>query len=139
MGSKKIVHASEHERPDVAEARAEWRRMQSELQGRLILLDETGARTDMTRRHAWADIGTRALGRAPGEHWKTTTFLAGLTAGGLIAPFVLDGPTDRAAFTEYLRQVLGPEHRAGDVIFLDNLPGHKGEDTAKLVEVHGAS
>jgi len=84
----------------VAEARAEWRRMQPDLQGRLIFLDETGPTTDMTRRPDWSDVGTRALGRAPGGHWKTTTFLAGLTAEGLIAPFVLDGPIDRAAFTE---------------------------------------
>lgn len=122
----------------MAEARAEWRRMQPDLQGRLIFLDETGARTDMTRRHAWSDVGTRALGRAPGGHWKTTTFLAGLTAEGLIAPFVLDGPMDRAAFTEYVRQVLVPELRAGDVVILDNLPGHKGEEAAALVEACGA-
>ena len=122
----------------MAEARAEWRRMQPDLQGRLIFLDETGARTDMTRRHAWSDVGTRALGRAPGGHWKTTTFLAGLTAEGLIAPFVLDGPMDRAAFTEYVRQVLVPELRAGDVVILDNLPGHKGEEAAELVEACGA-
>ena len=92
----------------------------------------------MTRRHAWADIGTRAFGRAPGGHWKTTTFLAGLTAEGLIAPFVLDGPMDRAAFTEYVRQVLLPELRPGDIVILDNLPGHKGEEAAKLVEACGA-
>lgn len=122
----------------MAEARAEWRRMQPDLQGRLIFLDETGARTDMTRRHAWADIGARALGRAPGGHWKTTTFLAGLTAEGLIAPFVLDGPMDRVAFTEYVRQVLVPELRPGDVVILDNLPGHKGEEAARLVHACGA-
>lgn len=92
----------------------------------------------MTRRHAWAPVGERALGRAPGGHWKTTTFLAGLTAGGLIAPFVLDGPMDRAAFTEYVRQVLAPELQPGDVVILDNLPGHKGQEAAELVEVYGA-
>jgi len=127
----------------VAEARAAWRAAQGELQakheGRLIFLDETGARTDMTRRHAWAPIGERALGRAPGGHWKTTTFLAGLTAGGLIAPFVLDGPMDRACFTEYVRQVLVPELRPGDIVILDNLPGHKGEEAAELVEACGAT
>lgn len=122
----------------MAEARAEWRRMQPDLSGRLIFLDETGARTDMTRRHAWADIGKRALGRAPCGHWKTTTFLAGLTSEGLIAPFVLDGPMDRAAFTAYVRQVLVPELRPGDVVILDNLPGHKGEEAAELVEACGA-
>jgi len=122
----------------VAEARAEWLRTQPDLEGRLIFLDETGARTDMTRRHAWAPIGERALGRAPGGHWKTTTFLAGLTANGLIAPFVLDGPMDRAAFTEYVRQVLGPKLKPGDIVILDNLPGHKGEEAAELIAERGA-
>ncbi len=126
----------------MAEARSDWRRAQPDLRpdlaGRLIFLDETGARTDMTRRHAWSDIGTRALGHAPGGHWKTTTFLAGLTVDGLIAPFVLDGPIDRETFTEYVRQVLVPELRAGDIVILDNLPGHKGEEAAELVEACGA-
>jgi transposase len=122
----------------VAEARTQWRKEQPDLEGRLIFLDETGARTDMVRRHAWADVGTRALGHAPGGHWKTTTFLAGLTAKGLIAPFVLDGPMDRAVFTEYVRQVLVPELKPGDIVILDNLPGHKGEEAAELVEAAGA-
>lgn len=123
----------------MAAARAEWRRRQPDLVGRLIFLDETGARTDMTRRQAWADIGKRALGRAPGGHWKTTTFLAGLTTAGLIAPFVLDGPMDRAAFTEYVRQVLLPELRPGDIVILDNLPGHKGDEAAELIAARGAT
>jgi transposase len=122
----------------VAEAREQWRKGQPELQSRLIFLDETGARTDMVRRHAWAPVGERALGHAPGGHWKTTTFLAGLTAEGLIAPFVIDGPMDRAIFTEYVRQVLAPELRAGDIVILDNLPGHKGEEAAELIAGCGA-
>jgi transposase len=92
----------------------------------------------MTRRHAWAPVGERALGRAPGGHWKTTTFLAGLTAKGLIAPFVLDGPMDRAAFTAYVSQVLAPELQPGDIVILDNLPGHKGNEAAEMIEAAGA-
>ena len=92
----------------------------------------------MVRRHAWAPVGERALGHAPGGHWKTTTFLAGLTDQGLIAPFVVDGPMDRAIFTEYVRQVLVPELRPGDIVILDNLPGHKGEEAAELIARCGA-
>jgi hypothetical protein len=117
----------------VAARRAAWRQAQPELVGRLIFLDETGARTDMTRRHAWAAVGTRARGRAPGGHWKTTTFLAGLTRQGLIAPFVLDGAMNQAIFTEYVRQMLAPKLEPGDLVILDNLPGHKGEEAAELI------
>jgi transposase len=132
------VRASEQDRPDVAERRAAWREAQSELTGRLIFLDETGARTDMTRRHAWAAVGARARGHAPAGHWKTTTFLAGLTSEGLLAPLVLDGPMNRAIFTQYVRQMLVPELRPGDIVILDNLPGHKGAEAAELIQASGA-
>ena len=122
----------------MAARRAAWRQAQPELVGRLIFLDETGARTDMTRRHAWAAVGTRARGRAPGGHWKTTTFLAGLTRQGLIAPFVLDGAMNQAIFTEYVRQMLAPKLEPGDLVILDNLPGHKGEEAAELIRARGA-
>jgi len=45
---------------------------------------------------------------------------------------------DRAVFTEYVRQVLVPELKPGDIVILDNLPGHKGEEAAELVEACGA-
>src|SRR5678815_5582939 len=77
--SKKTVRASEQDRPDVAERREVWRSVQKRLDGRLIFLDETWTTTAMTRRYAWADVGARAFGHAPNGHWKTTTFLAGLT------------------------------------------------------------
>ena len=37
----------------------------------------------------------------PHGHWKTSTFVAGLTPGGMIAPFVLDGPINRLVFEIY--------------------------------------
>ena len=73
------VHTSEQDRPHVAERREAWRQMQKSFGGRLIFLDETFTTTAMTRRHAWTDVGARAIGHAPNGHWKTTTFLAGLT------------------------------------------------------------
>ena len=48
----------------------------------------------------------------PHGHWKTTTFVAGLTLRGMVAPFVLDGAINRDAFETYVEQVLVPELQA---------------------------
>ncbi|RXH04037.1 IS630 family transposase, partial [Bradyrhizobium guangzhouense] len=136
---KKTVHASEQDRPDVVERRQAWRCAQTSLGGRLIFLDETWTTTAMTRRYAWADVGTRALGHAPHGHWKTTTFLAGLTCKGLIAPFVLDGPINAECFFAYVEQILVPALREGDTVILDNLSSHKNEAARRLIADAGAS
>ena len=122
----------------MAERRAAWRKAQPEFKGRLIFLDETWTTTCMTRRYAWSAVGSRALGHAPNGHWKTTTFLAGLTGEGLIAPFVLDGPINAECFLAYVEQVLAPELREGDVVFLDNLSSHKAEEAANIITRAGA-
>jgi hypothetical protein len=122
------VRASEQNRPDVAERREAWQRAQKSLGGRLIFLDETWTTTAMTRRYAWADVGARAIGHAPNGHWKSTTFLAGLTCEGLIAPFVLDGPINAECFFAYVEQILVPALREGDTVILDNLSSHKNEE-----------
>jgi transposase len=132
------VRASEQDRPDVAERRQAWRGAQKSLGGRLIFLDETWTSTAMTRRYAWADIGTRAIGHAPNGHWKTTTFLAGLTREGLIAPFVLDGPINAECFLAYVEQILLPVLHEGDTVILDNLSSHKNQAAARLITAAGA-
>jgi transposase len=132
------VHASEQDRPDVAERRQAWRHAQKSLGGRLIFLDETWTTTAMTRRYAWADVGARAIGHAPNGPWKTTTFLAGLTCEGLIAPFVLDGPINAEAFFAYVEQILVPALREGDVVILDNLSSYKSDEAARLIADAGA-
>ena len=135
---KKTVRASEQDRPDVAERREVWRSVQKRLDGRLIFLDETWTTTAMTRRYAWADVGARAFGHAPNGHWKTTTFLAGLTCEGLIAPFVLEGPINAECFLAYVAQILVPVLRQGDTVILDNLSSHKNKEAERLIADAGA-
>ena len=56
-----------------------------------------------------------------------------------MAPFVLDGPINRAAFEAYGEKVLGPELRPGDGVILDNLSSHKGPRGRAQIEAAGAS
>jgi transposase len=79
----------------------------------------------MTRLFGYAPRGQRLLDWQPHGHWKTTTFLAGLTVDGFIAPLVQDGPMNSDSFVAYLDQVLSKETRKGDLVILDNLSSHK--------------
>ena len=137
---KKTAHAAEQDRPDVLRRRAAWFEDQLDLDpARLVFIDETWASTNMARRHGRAPRGRRLRVGVPHGPWKTTTFVAGLRTSGLIAPFVLDGPINRAAFETYVEKVLVPELRPGDVVVMDNLSSHKGPRVRALVEEAGGT
>jgi len=65
--------------------------------------------------------------------------VAGLRTSGVVAPFVLDGPINRAVFEAYVEKVLVPALWPGDVVILDNLSSHKGPRGRALIEAAGAS
>lgn len=104
----------------------------------LVFLDETGAKTNMTRRYARAKKGERALDYAPHGHWNTTTLVAGLTLQGAIAPMVLDGPMDRVCFETYVAQILIPTLAPGAIVVMDNLAAHKSPVIAQMLQAAGA-
>jgi hypothetical protein len=136
---KKTAHASEQDRPDILTRREAWFESQLDLDpARLVFIDETWASTNMARRYGRAFRGQRLRVGVPHGHWKTTTFIAGLRASGLVAPFVLDGPINRDAFETYVARVLVPELQEGDVVIMDNLSSHKGPRVREIIERAGA-
>jgi transposase len=92
----------------------------------------------MARRYGRCRRGERLRVSVPHGHWKTTTFIGALTLRGFIAPFVIDGPINRLAFETYVEKVLLPELRKGDVVVMDNLPGHKAPNVRQIIEAAGA-
>jgi transposase len=101
---------------------------------RLIFLDETWAKTNMTRLYGRSPRGMRLIGSAPYGHWQTTTFLAGLRHDGIVAPLVLDGPINGEVFLAWVEQGLKPELRAGDIVIADRLATHKRPAVRKAIE-----
>jgi len=66
---KKSLRAAEQDRPDVAAARAAWRESQPTLDpARLIFIDETWTKTNMTRHYGWAKVGHRLVDAVPHGH-----------------------------------------------------------------------
>ena len=137
---KKSAHAAEQDRPDVLRQRWVWFDGQLDLDpARLVFIDETWASTNMARTRGRAPRGKRLRASIPHGHWKTTTLVAGLRNTGMVAPMVLDGPINGAAFQAYVDQVLVPELKPGDVVVMDNLGSHKGADVRASIEAAGAS
>ncbi len=134
-----MLHAAEQHRPDVAERRAAWRLRQAGLDPeRLVFLDETWLKTNLTRPRGRAPLGARLVCHVPHAHWKTTTFLAGLRTSGLVAPLVVDGAINGDLFRRYLEQHLAPTLSAGDVVVMDNLNAHKVAGVREAIEAVGA-
>jgi transposase len=105
---------------------------------RLVFLDETWVKTNMTRARGRAPQGARLIAKVPHGHWKTTTFVAGLRTTGLIAPLVVDGAINGAVFQAYVEQQLAPRLRHGDIVVLDNLNVHKVAGARRAIEAAGA-
>ena len=106
---------------------------------RLVFLDETWAKTNMTRHYGRSRRGERLVGYAPYGHWKTTTFLAGLCHDGIVAPLVLDGPINGEAFLAWVVQFLAPTLQPGQIVIADRLGSHKVAGVREAIEARGAS
>jgi transposase len=92
----------------------------------------------MTRTRGWAPRGQRLLAKVPHGQWETTTFLAALRHDRIDAPCLFDGPINGERFLAYVRQMLVPTLKRGDVVVLDNLGSHKGKAVRQAIRTAGA-
>jgi transposase len=104
---------------------------------RLVFIDETSVKTNMMRLRGRSAVGERLFGMAPFGRWQTQTFIAGLTCDALIAPWVIGGAMDRAAFDIYVETQLAPALLPGTVVILDNLSTHKSPKAAEILNAQG--
>src|SRR4029453_7567559 len=120
---KKSLHGEEKKGADVARARRRWIREQGMLDpARLVFIDETATSTSLVRLRGRCPRGERLVASVPPGHWKTITLVVGLRPGGLVAPFVIDGPMNGTIFLAYVEQCLAPTLGRRDVVIMANLP-----------------
>lgn len=120
-------------------ARQAWSEGQTNLDPeRLIFIDESGLSTKMARLRGWAPKGERCRAAIPHGHWKTITFVGGLTLDGFVAPMLLDGPMDGECFLAWVEQMLAPTLQPADLVVMDNLPAHKVAGIRQAIEAKGA-
>lgn len=104
----------------------------------MIFIDETWAKTNMTRLYGRAPVGERLIGKVPHGHWQTTTLIAALGIEGMRCSTVVNGAVNGDVFEAFVQQVLLAQLRPGDVVIMDNLSSHKRVRTRELIEQAGA-
>jgi transposase len=105
---------------------------------KLVFIDESGAKTNMTRLYGRAKAGARATDVARPGRWCTTTMISSVRLDGSTACMVVDGATNKEVFQAYVQHILLPTLKPGEIVVLDNLSAHKNQETRDLIESVGA-
>ncbi len=92
----------------------------------------------MTRLRGRALRGQRVHACAPHGHWNSTTVIGAMRLDGATACMAIEAATDTEVFSAYVREVLGPFLRPGDLVVMDNLAAHKSEPVLALIRQAGA-
>lgn len=125
----------------MTEARSEYRAaIQPTLSARdLVFLDECSSNAAMAREYGRAPSGERVHDAKPVNYGDNLTIIGALTLDGLDAVMTITGATTGAVFLAYVRKVLCPVLRPGQIVVMDNLSAHKVAGVREAVEEVGAT
>jgi len=103
----------------------------------LIFLDEFGVHLAMTRSHARAPVGQRAVVSEPFNPGTKLSVISALSLAGIEAPMLIEGAFNAEIFELYVKQMLLPCLRPGAILILDNIKFHYSPKALALIEAAG--
>jgi transposase len=103
----------------------------------LVFVDEMGTHTSLAPIYAYAPVGERAFFEIPRNRGKNTTLLTSLHARGMGPSMAVEGPTTASVFETYVKRLLAPALRPGQVVVMDNLGAHRPKRVRELIERRG--
>jgi transposase len=100
-------------------------------------VDESNAKTNMTRLYGRAPRGERVVGFVPDGRWESSTMLSALRYDGTTTTMVYEGGTDIAAMETFVSSFLATIIKPGDIVVMDNLASHRNSAVVDLIEANG--
>jgi transposase len=136
---KKSFLCSEQQDPKVHKQRQAWQRKVKDIApGRFKFLDQTNAKTTLTRLFARAPRGQRVREYVPDGRWKSLTLMGTLGYWGDTMALTYEGGTDVAAMVTFIDNLLAPVLDREHIVVLDRLSSHMDSQVAKAVRKTGA-
>jgi transposase len=100
-------------------------------------VDESGTNLSLTPRYGRAPRGQRVVGSVPRNHGPNVTLVAAMSQAGITAAMTMSGAADGEVWTLFVRQILLPSLRPGQIVLCDNLSVHKNLAVRQLIESVG--
>lgn len=90
----------------------------------MVFVDESSTNIALIPRYGRAPKGERARGRAPRNWGKNVTLISSITLSGMGPSMSIEGSSDTDSFGIYMREILAPRLRSGQIVLMDNLSVH---------------
>jgi transposase len=115
-----------------------WEQVRDIKLENLVFLDEMGVLLGLSRTHARALPGHRAYDFKPFYRGSKVSVIGAITSSKSLAVMTIDNSMNADVFEVYIAQLLVPQLWLGAVVVMDNLPAHKVDVIAPLIEAVGA-
>ena len=100
-------------------------------------MDESSTNIALTPRYARAPKGARSYGKAPRNWGKNVTLISSVTLSGMGPSMSIEGSSETDSFSLYMREVLAPNLKSGQIVLMDNLSVHTSGWVRELIEQRG--
>jgi transposase len=103
----------------------------------LVYVDESGIDEYLHRTHCRAPRGQRIFADIPGRRFARQSIVAAKCGKNIIAPFGYDGTCNSELFLWWIKAILIPELRKGQIVIMDNASIHKRKEIRDAIEKAG--
>src|SRR5688500_16615954 len=97
----------------------------------------TSTNVALTPRYGRAPKGKRAHRKAPRNWDKNVTLICSIGVEGMGPSMSIEGLSDTDSFGLYMREVLAPTLKSGQIVLMDNLSVHTSKWVRDLIEQRG--
>lgn len=102
-----------------------------------VYVDETGFNAPVIREYGYSPRGKRIEGECTGKRFARTSLIAGLKEGKVLAPMEFKGYCNTQVVLTWVKEMLLPELKPGDVVIWDNATFHKSSKLAQAFATAG--
>ena len=105
----------------------------------LVYVDESGIDRVDYKNRGWGKKGEVLIGKTSGKHYYRTNIVAAQCGKKILAPMTFKGTCNTKLFIAWVKQMLIPELKPGQIVVMDNASFHKSPVIKEVIEAAGCS